>query len=180
MIMVQAGKPARMSLSNLSVDPIRTVEAMFNPTEWSTSIQNEFVQHQVPGLSYRPKQYTGTANSVIPLELFHFSSEPGDKTSLQEYSRWYESLAFPLENGLLPVVLFRWPRIAAVPCNINKVETKFQLFARDGAPRQLTVMLELETYNNGTPPTYESVGAFGWVRSGTPAGRTQFLDGVPR
>jgi hypothetical protein len=177
---MEATKPARMSLSNLSVDPIRTVEAMFNPTEWSTSIRNEFVQHQVPGLSYRPKQYVGTANSSIPLELFHVARESGDKTALQEYQRWYESLAYPLENGLLSVVLFRWPRIAAVPCTVSSVETRFQLFARDGAPRQLTVLLELETYNNGSPPTYESVGAFGWVRSGSPANRTEFLNGVPR
>ena len=173
-------KPARMSLSNLSVDPIRTVEAMFNPTEWGTSIENDFTRHAVPGLSYRPKQYSGTSNSVIPLELFHVSSEVGDKTALQEYSRWYESLAFPLEDGLLPVVLFRWPRLAAVPCTVNSVQTRFQLCARDGAPRQLTVLLELETYNNGSPPTYESVGAFGWVRAGSPSVRTGFLDGVPR
>lgn len=173
-------EPVRMSLSNLSVDPIKTVIAWANPEKWSATIQVQWARHVIPGLSHQPKHYVSTANAVIPLEMFHATHQAGDKTSLQEFERWYESLAYPLENGSMPIVLFRWPRLAAVPCTVNTVTTSFEMFAADGAPRLMNVSLELETINSGAPQTYESVQATGWVRAGTSSTRRDFLNGVPR
>jgi hypothetical protein len=169
-----------MSLSNLSTDPIETLTAWFNPTMLATSVAVEWVKHSIPGLAYRPKHYIGTDNTTVPLELFHRTREPGDKTRLQEYERWYQSLAYPLADGSLPIVLWRWPRVAALPCTINSVKTDYREFARDGAPKVLTVSLELESYTNGDAPTHESVKAFGLVRAGSPGVRSGFLNGVPR
>lgn len=173
--------PARMSLSNLSVDPIETQTAWFNPEQFSTSTEVEWVKHAIPGLAYRPKHWIGTNNTTIPLELFHSTREPGDKTRLQEYARWYEALAYPLDDGSLPIVLFRWPRIAALTCTINSVKVDYRQFARDGAPRVVAISLELESYaSSGEAPTYQSVQQFGLVRSGSPGVRSGFLNGVPR
>jgi len=172
--------PVRMTLSNLSVDPIDTRTAWANPTAFTAETVVRWTKHQIPGLSYEPKHYSGTSNTTIPLELWHGTLESGDKTSLQEYVRWYESLAYPLASGSLPIVLFRWPRLAAIPCTINSVRADYSQFARDGAPTRVTVQLELEAYTNGDAPTHESIRDFGLVRSGSAGVRSSFLNGVPR
>lgn len=173
-------QPARMSLSNLSVDPIETQNAWFNPSQFTTQTNVEWAKYTIPGLAYRPKHYLGTDNVAFTLELFHSTREPGDKTRLQEYERWYQSLAYPLADGTLPILLWRWPRVAALPCTVNSVKSDYRAFARDGAPKVIMVTLELESYTNGNAPTHESVRAFGLVRAGSPGVRSGFLNGVPR
>ena len=133
-------KPERMSFSNL-VDAT-TLEAQFNPEELNETLQANWAELAVTGLSLKPQQYEGTENHGFAFRLrFAGIDSDGNKVADIHFARRYLMSLFYARRGAQDIIggsaprfLFLWPNFISLTCVIHSLRMRHFHFGRDGLP----------------------------------------------
>ena len=120
-------QPQKMSLMNL--DQATTLEAMYNPMEWSQVVEAVYAEQTVVGLSHEPAHYINTKSVPIEFSLLFTAESKREKTELDHAARWLESCLYTWRGYLRPPrVLFSWPTEASLTCNIRTLHLSRKRF----------------------------------------------------
>lgn len=135
--------PVRMQIWNVQEATILTAYA--NPRELSEKIAVAYADHTVPGMSYKPVQYTATENLKISLELFWVANSPDDLRKLDEARRFLHSLCYPWRGKVAPPrALFVWPSQFSLNCIVRDVEGGHKSFNKNLNTNVWTCKVSLE------------------------------------
>ncbi len=155
-------------------DPRRSIEAQFNPTDFTESLVVNYSRQKVPGLSHEVLQYVNTSNLSFNLELF-FDARKAVRSSVEgtvtggaapgapktgpsedevnrilEARRFLHSVAYPrrvpqlVVGGGPPRLLFLWPGIIALTTVLTSLSIALEQFAPSGHPIQFRATVTLE------------------------------------
>lgn len=152
-----ASTPERMLIANLKTG--EEVSAQFNPEEVKEAIQVNYEKLDIQGLSHQPRQYKNTGNLGISFELgfdqMSFRNVElggtavggGDPQLMRRYllSLCYSSRqAQTVTTGEPPRLLFVWPEMWVVQCQLDKLEFTHRRFRKKGLSTLFTASLSLE------------------------------------
>ena|SRR2546425_166756 len=134
----------KAKIVNVSVDPVKTMEVLFNPTEYGIDEGAAYAELPAPGLKTPILQFVRGEASTLSLELFLDGTTKrlpvdGDLDVLRAFVRIDEHLHSP------PVCRFEWGKIAFQGV-VTTFKEKFQLFAEDGGLLRVRVTLTLKSY----------------------------------
>lgn len=143
-----ARRAPRAELINL--DTLERMKVPFNPTTLERSVSVAYQQIQVPGLSHRPLQYTGTDNRKITGLEFVLDKVADRDVDIHDFLGFVHALTIPPEGGRgvvgtrPPRLLFIWPGVVTIETVIRSFKERHVLFFSTGLPRQTRVTLEIE------------------------------------
>lgn len=134
--------PAKMWVAN--IDTAAAVEAQYNPIEWKVALEAKYVDHEVIGNTYQPRNYTGTKNDTIgPLELLFAAETKAEKADLDHASRFMQSLVRKWRGQLRPPrALFVWPGEASLVVTLDKLALHAKRFNKALGIVELVMSLE--------------------------------------
>lgn len=145
--MEQEQAPARMSVGNLITG--RTLEAMYNPTEFEESVAPGYARLKVLGHSHEPLQYQGTGNHTFSFDLSWSAFDPRG-IDLAFARRFMLALCYSPRSAQTvqaaepPRALFLWPTLAAIVAKLTELKIKHQDFAKSGATTRMVMSMKLE------------------------------------
>jgi nucleoid-associated protein YgaU len=138
--------PEKARISNVSVDPKKTIEVLFNPTDYGINRGANYTEMQVPGLTTPILQFIRGEAQTIDLELFLDGTNKrtpieADLETLRDFVRINGKLHAP------PVCQFEWGKVCFQGV-VTSLKEKFQLFANDGQVLRARVTLSMKSYES--------------------------------
>jgi hypothetical protein len=139
----------RARLVLIRVETGEELPAQFNPASFDEVIEVAYARHEVPGLSYRPLHYRGTANTTLALELYFSALERG-APDLGDAKRFLQALCYPRQTAeefgasAPPRVLVVWPNVLSLRCVVTGATFSHEQFNAEGAVTALRAKLTLE------------------------------------
>ncbi len=140
---------AKMLLSNIATG--ETIEALFNPTRFSESLEVNYARLSIPGLSHQVMQYVNTNNVAIPITLYFDAFKKSSSFEQVLYQRRFlQHLCYPkrgaqtVAGGGTPRALFVWPSFIRLTCVITSLTFQYLNFNRRGQPIRFTADLNFE------------------------------------
>src|SRR5882672_8301783 len=120
----------KAKIVNVSVDPPKSIDVLFNPTDYGINRGANYTEMAVPGLSTPILQFIRGEAQTIDLELFLDGTNKrqpieGDLDKLREFVNISGKLHAP------PVCRFEWGKVKFQGV-VTSLKEKFQLFAEDG------------------------------------------------
>lgn len=117
-------------------------DAQFNPAEFNETIGVNYAKLQVPGLSHTRRHFINTDDVKFDFELFYHcldGSGPKGLEGIQEDRKFLYSLTHPwradgINRGGPPRVLFIWPKLISLSCQITNLAFNYTMFNNQGAP----------------------------------------------
>jgi hypothetical protein len=133
-------------LVNVSVDPPRWIDVLFNPTEYGIDRGASFAELQVPGLPMPILQFVRGESQSLTLELFldrtnSRKNVEDDLVALRKFVEIDPELHAP------PVCSFEWGRTTFQGV-VTALKEKFSLFADDGQVIRARVSMSLKSYQS--------------------------------
>lgn len=144
--------PDRISIVNLS--NTQTIEAQFNPGEFSIAVQANYQQQQVPGAGYQPLHYINTTNPTIPLDLYYRVVTEDEMQRRLEAESFILSLLYPrrgagsIPQAAPPRALIVWANMS-LQCVVRSLTIKASRFNVWGETAEETFSLGLEEIHDG-------------------------------
>jgi hypothetical protein len=134
----------KAKIVNVSVDPVKTVEVLFNPTEYGIDEGASYAELPAPGLKTPILQFVRGEASMLNLELFLDGTTKrlpvdGDLDTLRAFVRIDKDLHAP------PVCRFEWGKVAFQGV-VTSFREKYQLFAEDGGLLRVRVTMSIKSY----------------------------------
>ncbi|MGZ9067838.1 MAG: CIS tube protein [Allosphingosinicella sp.] len=124
----------------------KPVEVLFNPTEYSFEISNNFQASAPPGLNNPILQFVNGNSDTLSMELFFDTwtdRNRGDVTLLT--GRLAALLRIDGKTHAPPRVEFRWG-VIAFKAVIEKLSQRFTMFLSDGTPVRATLNVSFKQY----------------------------------
>lgn len=133
-------------LSNVSVDPPKTMKVLFNPTDYGISHAMEYAAMPVPGLKAPIQQFIRGEADVLSLELFLDKTRTGEdvEDTLVQLRR------FVTIDGTLhhpPICRFFWGKTDFTGI-VTSMRDRYGLFDDDGRILRARVSLTLKQYQS--------------------------------
>ena len=141
--------PARMSLVNIATGA--DIEAQFNPSEFTESLNVNYARQIVPGLSHQVLQYVNTNNVNVPLNLFFDALAEGATLQILTAAKAFlQHLAYPrrgaqnVVGGAPPRVLLVWPQVLSLTMALTGLAIRHTRFNVGGAATLMIARVTLE------------------------------------
>ena len=142
-------RPPRVSLTNLRSG--ETVEMPFMPEELVESIAVKWTRLAIMGMSHETLQYTGTGNYNLPgLEFYFRGTSVEEVDAINDGRKFLLSLAYApegaegLRDGAPARILFYWPRVVSMSCQLMNIQITHQKFNRVGQSTIFRARFDLE------------------------------------
>lgn len=165
-------RPARVTIGNLATG--LSLEPQYNPVTLKETIEANFAEVVVPGLSHPVLQYVATGAHQLALELgfdaLAGASIPGG-VDVDAQRRFLLSFmvsrrgARTVTSGAPPEMLFIWPGWMALRCKVAKLDIEHRLFSPEGPPTWFVASISLKEARD-TRLYSEDVSANGTRRGG--------------
>jgi LysM repeat protein len=139
----------------LEVESGGRVDAMFNPTTFAFSTQNNWESDQIPGKNTPSLRYAGGAGGTFDLSLVFDTTDTGKSVTthtdkllkLLEVDEELAGYDAEKNNGRPPWVKFHWgTHLHSFKAVITSANISFTYFAADGLPLRASVDLSLKQY----------------------------------
>jgi hypothetical protein len=123
----------------------KPVDVLFNPTEYSFEISNNFQASAPPGLNNPILQFVNGNSDTLSMDLFFdtWTSGRGDVTLLT--GKLAALLRIDGKTHAPPRVEFRWG-VIAFKAVIEKLSQRFTMFLSDGTPVRATLNVSFKQY----------------------------------
>ncbi len=162
-----AERPARMSIVSLATG--LPLDAQYNPTSLKETIDANFAEVVVPGLSHPVLQYVATGAHQVSFELgFNALGVDDDIGAARRYLLSFMVPRRGARNvltGAPPEALFIWPGWMSLRCKLGKIDIEHRLFSPQGPPTWFTASLTLKEARD-TRLYSEDVAERGTLRGG--------------
>jgi len=135
----------KATLKNVSGNSPKSVDVLFNPTEYSIDRGASFAELQVPGLSTPILQFVRGEASTLNVELFfdRTNSRKSIDDSLSDLRKFVE---IDSELHAPPVCQFVWGKSPFFQGVVTSLKEKFTLFDESGAILRARVTLSMKQY----------------------------------
>jgi contractile injection system tube protein/LysM domain-containing protein len=122
------------------------VEVLFNPTEYSFEISNNFQASAPPGLNNPILQFVNGNLDMLVMDLFFDTWTDGGRSDVTEKTgKLAALLRVDGETHAPPRVEFRWGMFA-FKAVIEKLSQRFTMFLSDGTPVRATLNVTFKQY----------------------------------
>lgn len=122
------------------------VEVLFNPTEYSLEISNNFQASAPPGLSNPILQFVNGNSDALSMDLFFDTYTDGGRSDVSELTgRLAALLRIDGDTHAPPRVEFRWG-VLSFKAVIEKLAQRFTMFLSDGTPVRATLNVSFKQY----------------------------------
>jgi hypothetical protein len=123
-----------------------TVEVLFNPTEYSLEISNNFQASSPPGLNNPILQFVNGNSDSLSMELFFDTWTDGGRRNVAEKTgRFASLLRIDADTHAPPRVEFQWG-VLAFKAVIEKLSQRFTMFLGDGTPVRATLNVTFKQF----------------------------------
>lgn len=127
-------------------DKGEAVEVLFNPTEYSLEISNNFQASAPPGLNNPILQFVNGNLDSLTMDLFFDTWTDGGRADVTEKTAKLAALLrIDGETHAPPRVEFRWG-VLAFKAVIEKLSQRFTMFLSDGTPVRATLNVAFKQY----------------------------------
>ncbi len=124
----------------------KAVEVLFNPTEYSFEISNNFQASAPPGLNNPILQFVNGNSDTLTMDLFFDTWTDGGRSDVSEKTgRLAGLLRIDRETHAPPRVEFQWG-LFAFKAVIEKLSQRFTMFLSDGTPVRATLNVAFKQY----------------------------------
>jgi nucleoid-associated protein YgaU len=147
-------KPAKAKLVVIDgngPDEDKTLECMFNPTEYRLSQNVEVSRESVAARPGGKAQYVGTTALTLTMQLFFddFASANGDVTpKISTLLKWQHPTSKSMDGKrpVPPLIRFEWGNtwLSTFQGVLTSVDVSYTLFRKDGTPIQAKVDITIE------------------------------------
>ena len=166
----------RVILANLRTG--EGYEMPFVPEKITEQVTAVRARLDIFGLPHQRRQYRGTSNHTISgLEFFFRGTTPEEVENVHNGRRFLLSLMYPSEsadsvaNGGTPRVLFVWPSLFRLTCELDVVSIEHSKFNSQGLTTIFRARLDLEEVRD-VRLTSEEVREVGTLRSSAASSET--------
>jgi hypothetical protein len=122
------------------------VEVLFNPTEYSFEISNNFQASVPPGLNNPILQFVGGNSDTLSMELFFDTWTDGGRGDVTLLTgKLAALLRIDGKTHAPPRVEFRWG-VIVFKAVIEKLSQRFTMFLSDGTPVRATLSVTFKQY----------------------------------
>jgi nucleoid-associated protein YgaU len=122
------------------------VEVLFNPTEYSLEISNNFQASAPPGLNNPILQFVNGNSQTLAMDLFFDTWTDGGRSDVSLLTDLLASLVrIDAETHAPPRVEFRWGQLI-FKAVIEKLSQRFTMFLSDGTPVRATVNVSFKQF----------------------------------
>jgi hypothetical protein len=122
------------------------VEVLFNPTDYSLEISNNFQASAPPGLNNPILQFVNGNSDMLTMELFFDTWTDGDRGDVSELIKKLTALVrIDGKTHAPPRVEFRWG-LFSFKAVVEKLTQRFTMFLSDGTPVRATVGITFKQY----------------------------------
>ena len=142
-------RPPRISMGNLRTGEI--VEMPLFPESFNEEISVSWSKLQILGMSHEPKQYSNTGNYRIPGLILPFQSLDAEVIDrYHDIRNFLMSLTVPPEgasdirSGGADRIMFFWPQMISMTCNIESLRFSHERFNRFGRSTSFRATIDLE------------------------------------
>lgn len=125
-----------------------TIKAQFNPQQYSLGKSNQFASVAIPGRDSPIIQFVKGESETLSLELFFdtFSFDPQKDVREVYTKKITDLLTINPESHAPPVCTVEWGELQFTGI-IEKIDSKFTMFNKDGKPVRATLTLTLKQYS---------------------------------
>ncbi|MBQ1500535.1 MAG: LysM peptidoglycan-binding domain-containing protein [Sphingomonas sp.] len=122
------------------------VDVLFNPTEYSLELSNNFQASAPPGLSNPILQFVNGNSQTLGMDLFFDTWTDGGRDDVSQLTDLLAGLVkIDAETHAPPRVEFRWGRLI-FKAVIEKLSQRFTMFLSDGTPVRATVNVSFKQF----------------------------------
>lgn len=131
-------------VSFVNLDTLEERPTLFNPEQFSQSINVDWKSFQVVGLGYEPVMYSHTGNHEFSLTLPWRVTTVAERYRFREFVRFIKSCCYPEQPGASPPdVLFVWPGVVSVPVKIRTYSQTDILFNKQAEATRTDIALTM-------------------------------------
>lgn len=167
-------RPPRCSFSDLRTG--ETFEMPFTPAEFVEEIIANYADQTVIGMSHEVSQYSNTSSYSIPGLSFEFRAQTiAEAVAIHNGRRFLMSLLYPSEGaasvsgGGPPRVLFFWPQLVSLTCEIRKLRIAHSIFNKEGLTTFFKAEMDFKEVRDFRL-TSEEVRSLGTIRAAASQG----------
>ena len=125
-----------------NTDKQTTLEALFNPKEYSIQKSVQWEPHKAPGLDSPEQEFTSGNPAVLSVELFFDTYE--DKKSVKEYTDQLMEMALvDADKHRPPAIQFTWGDLTFEGF-VESLTLRYTMFLSDGKPCRATASLSIK------------------------------------
>lgn len=122
------------------------IPVLFNPTEYSLEISNNFQASAPPGLSNPILQFVNGNSDTLSMELFFDTWTDSQRSDVSVLTDLFASLLrIDSKTHAPPRVEFRWGRLI-FKAVIEKLSQRFTMFLSDGTPVRATLNVAFKQF----------------------------------
>jgi hypothetical protein len=122
------------------------VEVLFNPTEYSLEISNNFQASAPPGLNNPILQFVNGNSDSLSMELFFDTWTDGNRADVSQLTGLIAGLVrIDADTHAPPRVEFRWG-LLVFKAVIEKLSQRFTMFLPDGTPVRATLNVSFKQF----------------------------------
>ncbi|GAB4324376.1 MAG: peptidoglycan-binding protein [Dehalococcoidia bacterium] len=133
-----------------NLDTGRSIECLFNPTEYSFSKTNTWSEAPNRGANVPTLEFSGGNPIELTLQLFFDTHEAREDVRTRfTNALWELALVDPskrdsrTQKGSPPICEFQWGAVWSFEAVVTNISQKFTMFLEDGTPTRATVDLTL-------------------------------------
>ena len=135
-----------------NIDTRETIQALFNPKEYSISKSTNWTDYNQKGRDMPESHFTTGQRRELKMELFFDTY--ADKKNVKDYVKKIERLMLiDVEKHRPPLVLVHWGKNALnFQCVLEHMEQRYTMFIEDGTPVRAIVNVtfkEIDPNQNG-------------------------------
>jgi Contractile injection system tube protein len=125
-----------------NTDKQTTLEALFNPKEYSIQKSVQWEPHKAPGLDSPEQEFTSGNPAILSVELFFDTYE--DKKSVKEYTDQLMEMALvDADKHRPPAIQFTWGDLT-FDGFVESLTLRYTMFLSDGKPCRATANLSIK------------------------------------
>jgi nucleoid-associated protein YgaU len=125
-----------------NTDKQSTLEALFNPKEYSVQKSVQWEPHKAPGLDSPEQEFTSGNPAVLSVELFFDTYE--DKKSVKEFTDQLMEMALvDADKHRPPAIQFTWGDFT-FEGYVENLTLRYTMFLSDGKPCRATANLSIK------------------------------------
>jgi hypothetical protein len=125
-----------------NTDKQSTLEALFNPKEYSVQKSVQWEPHKAPGLDSPEQEFTSGNPAILSVELFFDTYE--DKKSVKEFTDQLMEMALvDADKHRPPAIQFTWGDFT-FEGYVENLTLRYTMFLSDGKPCRATANLSIK------------------------------------
>ena len=172
------GAPTKATVFNLDKDEIKpALVCLFNPTEYSFTMGNNWTPKRANGREMSFLEYTGGDNSTLTIDLFFDTVEPRPVNghtyeNVTEYVKTLQSFMTPsvgspgTKNKRPPYLRFQWGQGYSFKSVLRNMAVRYTLFNQAGDPVRCTANVTLVSIETDSPENQKKTNPTSFSESG--------------